>query len=238
MKQTFNQKLNHMRKIFRLALFIFSAYLLGLIVSCSSKDKTAPVLVLIGGQDYYLPLNQKFIEPGYIATDNSDGDITKRVTISKDSIKINKVGIYTKVYTIKDKQSNVTQLTRNIHVYNESGSLGGGYIGTLDFPYPGATPVKYYDSISVSDNINNLITIKNFAGISGNSIEANVLWKALNGNEVIVNSQKTNFGTFVSLDNATNPDNISKVENGMLFIFYQQTTSGNPINGMFSLSPR
>ena len=219
-----------MRKIFKPALFVFGAYLISIIVSCSSNDKTGPVLVLNGGQEFFLPLNQKYVEPGYIATDNVDGDVTKKVTISKDSIKINKVGIYKKIYKVKDKQGNESATTRNIHVYNESNLLSGAYKGTLDYPYPGSQPTTYSDSISVSDTINNLIFFKNFAGVTGNKISAKVAWRSLNGDTIAVASQTTNGIQFKSLPGITS---YVKSDKSILIYYLRNSTSGN-----FLLQPR
>ena len=47
-------------------------------------DQSPPELTLIGGERVVLPLGVKFQDPGYIAYDRMDGDLTAQVTVSID----------------------------------------------------------------------------------------------------------------------------------------------------------
>jgi PKD repeat protein len=70
-------------------------------------DYTAPELQLLG--DQFISLNQgdTFTEPGYIATDDRDGDVTARVTV-EGSIDTNVAGFYQLTYRVSDNAGNET----------------------------------------------------------------------------------------------------------------------------------
>ena len=70
------------------------------------KDIEPPVITLEGGADVFICPNSKYEELGYKANDNIDGDLTKRVEISR------KDNIIT--YKVKDKAGNETKKMRKI----------------------------------------------------------------------------------------------------------------------------
>ena len=70
-------------------------------------DKSAPVIELISDPNYFTKPNHKYVEEGYKATDNYDGDVTDKViTEEKD-------GIVT--YTVSDSFGNRAVVTRTIN---------------------------------------------------------------------------------------------------------------------------
>lgn len=69
-------------------------------------DTTLPVLVLEGDLVCYDLPDHPFVEPGYTATDNIDGDITGKVTCEEIDGKL--------VYTVSDDSGNTVQATRDI----------------------------------------------------------------------------------------------------------------------------
>lgn len=77
-------------------------------------DTTKPVIKL---KDNAVVINQgeKYVEPGYKAIDNYDGDITKNVVV-KNNININKVGEYKVVYTVNDSSNNSVSVERKVIV--------------------------------------------------------------------------------------------------------------------------
>ena len=56
-----------------------------------------------------------YIEPGFVAIDNNDGDITKKVSVNG---KVNKVelGEYDIIYKVKDSSNNETEIVRVVSV--------------------------------------------------------------------------------------------------------------------------
>ncbi|MAU11687.1 MAG: hypothetical protein CL607_17815 [Anaerolineaceae bacterium] len=83
--------------------------------SVSVVDTTAPVIQLVD-DTITLALNEAYVEPGYTATDNYDGDLTSNVTTS-DDIDIATVGTYTVTYDVTDSSGNeAVQVTRTVIV--------------------------------------------------------------------------------------------------------------------------
>lgn len=79
------------------------------------KDETKPTLVLKGDEVLYLPENEKYVELGYQAIDNNDGDITKKVKV-KNSVDTKKVGTYHIKYQVADEANNKTEKERTVIV--------------------------------------------------------------------------------------------------------------------------
>jgi len=69
-------------------------------------DTTAPVIELTSDPDYFTSPVAEYVEEGYIATDNYDGDITAKVT------RVEKNGIVT--YTVADSNGNKSIAKRTI----------------------------------------------------------------------------------------------------------------------------
>src|SRR5258708_463494 len=108
----------------KILLIIFS--LIIVTVSCKKKDTTAPVISLIGGKNAQIILNSSWSEPGFTATDNQDGDITKNVDIS-GTVNKDFAGSYEIKYTVADASGNEVSVSRIVTVYNEAKYLNGKY---------------------------------------------------------------------------------------------------------------
>ena len=70
------------------------------------KDLTKPVIILNGSKETYICPNSEYTESGYTATDNYDGDITKKV---KREVTENEI-----IYKVVDKSNNKTIIKRKI----------------------------------------------------------------------------------------------------------------------------
>ena len=69
-------------------------------------DEEKPVITLTGNENISICPNAEYKEEGYIATDNYDGDITKKVKVTtKDNII---------TYSVKDSSGNKAEITRTI----------------------------------------------------------------------------------------------------------------------------
>jgi peptidoglycan/xylan/chitin deacetylase (PgdA/CDA1 family) len=78
-------------------------------------DPVPPELTLHGETSITLSYGQKYEEPGYSASDNCDGDITDRVTIS-GFVDTKKAGTYKITYTVEDSYGNTDTQVRTVQV--------------------------------------------------------------------------------------------------------------------------
>ncbi len=85
-------------------------------VVAEPEDTTVPVITLNGASAITLNVGDNYVEPGFSATDNVDGDISAQVVIS-GSVNTNIAGDYTLRYNVSDAAGNAaTEVTRTIHV--------------------------------------------------------------------------------------------------------------------------
>ncbi|MBQ8238237.1 MAG: polysaccharide deacetylase family protein [Oscillospiraceae bacterium] len=78
-------------------------------------DPIPPELTLKGNASITLEVGQVYQEPGYTATDNCDGDITDRVTVT-GTVNTEKAGTYTLEYTVVDSYENSASAKRTVNV--------------------------------------------------------------------------------------------------------------------------
>ena len=84
------------------------------------SDGLPPVITLLGDSLLQLPVGEDFIEPGYVGSDDSDGDITDSVVISS-TVNPDIPGTYAITYSLSDKAGNdASPLTRVVYVSNPS----------------------------------------------------------------------------------------------------------------------
>lgn len=95
------------------------------------KDKEFPVIILKGETNITLPLNGTYIEPGFEANDNIDGDITNTVEV-EGTVDSTNSGDYIIKYTVKDSSGNITTKERKITISNISPLTMGIKEFTLD----------------------------------------------------------------------------------------------------------
>lgn len=81
-------------------------------------DLNKPVITLNGELKTYIKVGTAYTEPGFSASDNIDGDITSKVTVS-GGVDTSKMGINTVTYTVSDSFGNTTTATRKIYVYQQ-----------------------------------------------------------------------------------------------------------------------
>ncbi|MFA6867524.1 MAG: immunoglobulin-like domain-containing protein, partial [Clostridia bacterium] len=75
-----------------------------------------PKIALIGGSSIKIKYGTTFVEPGYTATDEVDGDLTSTVIVS-GTVDSNKEGNYTLTYKVKNSSGFEGTNTRNVEVY-------------------------------------------------------------------------------------------------------------------------
>lgn len=81
-------------------------------------DDIDPVIKLKGEQIIKMSINKQYIEPGYIAIDEYDGDITNKVQITGE-IDAENYGEYVLTYKATDNSNNQTEVNRIIKVVDE-----------------------------------------------------------------------------------------------------------------------
>ena len=122
-------------------------------------DTIDPVITLKGGNDIIVITGEEFKEPGYVALDNGDGDITDKVSI-EGIIDTSKEGEYKIKYSVSDKSGNKTEVSRKITVTSNSPLAMDIKSFTLDGLFENVTLKETEDG--GDDYINNII----FAGDS------------------------------------------------------------------------
>lgn len=80
------------------------------------NDDQKPSIILNGDSTIYLGVNSKYEEQGYVAIDNCDGDITKKVVVN-GNVDTKKAGEYELIYTIEDEYGNKNEVKRMIKVF-------------------------------------------------------------------------------------------------------------------------
>lgn len=85
------------------------------ILDVSKPDEVPPVVTPIGDPVVTVIPGKKYVDPGATATDNIDGSITPRITVT-GKVDPNTVGTYVLTYEVTDRGGNVTKTTRTVIV--------------------------------------------------------------------------------------------------------------------------
>lgn len=102
------------------------------------KDEEKPSIELKGNDTVYIYLGNSFVDDGYTAFDNCDGDITDKV-ISTGTVDTSKIGTYKITYEVSDSSGNKSSVERTVIVkkkptYNYSSGNGIIYLTFDDGP--------------------------------------------------------------------------------------------------------
>lgn len=81
-------------------------------------DLNAPVISLRGEQNTYIKVGTAYTDPGFSASDNMDGDLTAKVSVT-GGVDTSKMGINKITYTVTDSFGNTTTVTRSVYVYQK-----------------------------------------------------------------------------------------------------------------------
>ena len=100
------------------SMLIFIA-IIAISFSCKKekKDTKAPVITLNPPVNpYFISKDSAYIEPGYKATDDQDGDITSKVVVT-NGVNVHDTGYYQVKYNVSDKAGNAAiEKIRTVHV--------------------------------------------------------------------------------------------------------------------------
>jgi hypothetical protein len=78
-------------------------------------DTTLPIITLLGANPMDLIQGAAYVEPGFTAMDNVDGNITLNVIVA-GMVDSNLVGTYTLTYSVSDAAGNAASVTRTVNV--------------------------------------------------------------------------------------------------------------------------
>lgn len=85
-------------------------------------DTTAPVITLIGKNPFIINVRNDYVERGFIATDNYDGNLTSSVIINSTDLNTDRIGTYHITYDVMDASGNIaTQVIRTVKVVSSGG---------------------------------------------------------------------------------------------------------------------
>lgn len=104
--------LGEQKVIYKVKNEIFSNYVIRNVIV---KDTIAPIIKLNGKSELILYVGNKYNEPGFVATDNHDGDITQNVIVD-GTVDTSKEGNSTITYKVTDTSGNETVIQRKIIV--------------------------------------------------------------------------------------------------------------------------
>lgn len=79
------------------------------------RDKKAPEITLNGDAEMTVEAGSEFSDPGYTATDNYDGDLTDKVSVT-GAVDTSKPGDYEIKYSVADSSKNEGEVKRTVHV--------------------------------------------------------------------------------------------------------------------------
>jgi len=106
-------------------------------------DMEAPVLTLQGSSCFEVIARNEYVEPGYSALDEVDGDLTEHVTVSGE-IDINLCGSYMLTYEVTDNAGNSAMVERTVVVKQPETIIPEGKVIYLTFD---DGPGKYTNDI-------------------------------------------------------------------------------------------
>lgn len=90
-------------------------------------DPVAPEITLLGETRIEMEIGNAYVEPGFQAQDNADGDLTDRVVVEGEVSKY-EPGIYPIAYIVTDSSGNTTTVTREVVMRDITPQVSGGVI--------------------------------------------------------------------------------------------------------------
>ena len=146
--------------------FVLSAVIAMMVVfsACETEDLDAPVIDLVDG-DMEIVLNDPtgFVEPGYTATDEQDGDLTNNVIVT-GTVDVTKIGTYELVYSVSDKAGNKTSVKRKVDVIVNQATYTGTWavVDVVTGDNPGTW--NYNATVTASSANTMRLLVANFGG--------------------------------------------------------------------------
>lgn len=140
--------------------FLFSA--------CNKDDEEAPVITLNGDNPFELEMLSTYVEPGFSAEDNEDGDVTSQVDVDDSELDNRLPGDYTIFYSVSDAAGNTGDASRTVNVFASTNALAKTY-NVKDTCGSGASAQTYSYTQTVTAVNATTIQFDKFADYSGNT---------------------------------------------------------------------
>ncbi len=90
----------------------------------ASDDVTPPTIQLLGESLITINCGEEYVDPGVIATDDRDGDITYKIRPFENQVNLYLSGIQTVHYVVWDAAWNVAEATRQVQVLDNEAPFG------------------------------------------------------------------------------------------------------------------
>jgi hypothetical protein len=207
-----------MSVVLRISLFLLSTFL---IVACSKKDKTAPVVSLKGDAQVMVVLNSHFTDNGATATDETDGELSVETTGTVDT---NFAGTYIIIYSAMDAAGNEASASRTVIVRNEAEIYNGNY-NTMTAS--GSDTTYFTATSTVSNTVNRRIWLVGYSDVATAAVYAD-----LRHDTITVPVQKINAGQPFQMHSFSGSGLIKTISDQTVFeINYTDSVGGNIYNG-------
>ncbi len=96
--------------------YTFEIYDKSVVRTVEVVDTTAPTIKLNGQNPMRVFEKESFKDPGFQASDQYDGDLTKQVKVDASALDMNKQGTYEITYTVNDTSGNTATIKRSVEV--------------------------------------------------------------------------------------------------------------------------
>ena len=144
-------------------------------------DETPPSITLMGPANMTVLVNSTYIEPGYTATDNVDGDITSRVVVT-GMVNVTKAGTYRIHYDVADdagnpaiRQNRTVTVAPNMHPLADAG-------------------------VDQTIHIGGMVTLDASASKDVDGDTLSYAWRQMSGLTVILSNDTAPYATFTAPD--------------------------------------
>lgn len=104
----------------------------------ATADTTAPVITLAGDAVMELTVGDTYTDPGFSASDDTDGDLTNSVVVAGDTVDTNAAGQYIVTYNVSDAAGNTaSEVTRTVNVSAPAAPAALSLQGIMDIDVAG-----------------------------------------------------------------------------------------------------
>ena len=124
-----------------------------------APDTIQPTIILLGDNPLALTTNDTYIEPGYTAADDTDGNLSSSVVVDSSAVNTSVIGSYSVIYSVSDSAGNSTTATRVVNVSAAPDTTAPVITLIGDNPLEVAQNTAYNEpGYSASDNVDGIIT--------------------------------------------------------------------------------